>query len=132
DYANSKDKIYRGVQVLDFETKERIKNTPFLHNARIDEKDQGTGGGLRKAARLMKSLKYDSEAVDLSSYDIVSIAFNMPNRLLAVPRGAEMLLLKNCIEWCQALLQDAAFRADIRVPDGHRQVFCDGHGTYKG
>ncbi|MFL6605082.1 MAG: hypothetical protein ACJ8R9_27635 [Steroidobacteraceae bacterium] len=58
-YADRRDKMYRGVQILDIDKGERIKNTPFLHNAWIEYRDNQTGGDLRKAARLMKSLKID-------------------------------------------------------------------------
>lgn len=76
-YAETNNDIYRGVKILDKSVPCRLANTPFLHNAWIEYKDQQTNGGLRKACRLMKSLKYDTENIDLSSYDIVSIAFNI-------------------------------------------------------
>src|SRR5690606_9981339 len=88
-YNETGQKMYRGVQILDAKKMERLNNTPFLHNAWIAHKDNQTNGGLRKAARLMKSLKYDTEAIDLSSYDLVSIAFRMPDGDLNVPRGQE-------------------------------------------
>lgn len=132
EYAATRNKVFRGVQILDAVTRERLKNTPFLHNERIDRRDRRTGGGLRKAARLMKSLKYDTETVDLSSYDIVSIAYNIPDWQLSVPRNEELRILDVCLEFCVRLVREDAERMAIDVPDGHRKVFAPGHATVDG
>lgn len=131
-YAETDNEVYRAVQILDAETGERIKNTPFLHNALIDHKDKAVGGGLRKAARLMKSLKYDTESIDLSSYDIVAIAYNIEQELLNLPEGMELTLLQSCCDYCERLLQNNYLRDQIYVPDGHRKVFESGHATRQG
>lgn len=132
DYAKYKNKAHRAVQILDFKNRKQLTNTPFLHNARIDYKDTTVNGGLRKAARLMKSLKYDSDLVDLSSYDIVSIAFNIPDQVLAVERGMELSILNACHDFCLELLKDADKRNGLSVPDGHRKIFSEGHATETG
>jgi len=131
-YAETKIEMYRGVMILDASVPTRLANTPFLHNAWIDHKDNNTNGGLRKAARLMKSLKYDSESIELSSYDIVSIAFNMPNSSLEHERGMELLLLASCLNYCRQLQSDFQLRSGLDVPDGHRRIFCEGHATELG
>lgn len=131
-YAESGNEIYRGVQILDKSVPTRLANTPFLHNAWIDHKDKNTQGGMRKASRLMKSLKYDSEDIDLSSYDIVSIAFNMPDESLSYPKGGELRILSSCLDFCRKLQSDPNLRQSIEVPDGHRKVFCEGHATLSG
>lgn len=132
EYAKSRNKVYRGVQILDCQAHARLKNTPFLHNALVDRRDRETGGGLRKAARLLKSLKYDSDAVDLTSYDLVAIAYNIPTASLSVPRGQELALLAGCVDYVHALQIDTALRSAIAVPDGHRRVFDPGHATIAG
>lgn len=131
-YAETGSDIYRGVQILDKSVPTRLANTPFLHNAWIDHKDVNTGGGMRKACRLMKSLKYDSENIDLSSYDIVSIAFNIPDASLTYPQGGELLILSACLDYCRQLQMNSALRESIEVPDKHRKIFCDGHATLLG
>jgi hypothetical protein len=131
-YAETNDETYRGVKILDKSVPTRLANTPFLHNAWVEHKDGNTKGGLRKACRLMKSLKYDSEKVDLSSYDIVSIAFNMSNASLSHPKGSELLLLSSCLEYCRELQSNTTLRQAIAVPDGHRKIFCEGHATLNG
>lgn len=131
-YAQKGDELYRGVKILDAGNRVRIGNTPFLHNAFIDMKDRNVSGGLRKAARLMKSLKYDTENIDLSSYDIVAIAYNMDDDLLRVAPELELALLESCYQYCERLLLDDVMRANILVPDGHRTVFKQGHATKEG
>ena len=131
-YTETGNDIYKGVQILDKSVPCRVANTPFLHNAWIDYKDNSTNGGLRKACRLMKSLKYDSENIDLSSYDIVSIAFNMEDYKLALPRGSELGILASCLDYCHELQANSTLRNSIDVPDGHRKVFSEGHATLAG
>lgn len=131
-YAQTRQKVYRGVQILDTKKRERVKNTPFLHNARIEDKDRRTNGGLRKAIRLLKSLKYDSDSIDLSSYDLASIAYNMDEYRLLGVKGTELLLVANCRDFCRAVRDDAALRSSLTVPDGHRPVFAEGHATLSG
>ncbi len=132
EYARTQLKVVRGVQILDAYAKTRIKNTPFLHNASIDRRDAETGGGLRKAARLMKSLKYDSESIELSSYDLVSIACNIRAHRLSVPKERELSILGTCLDFGRSLQADATLRGGISVPDGHRKVFGDGYATVPG
>lgn len=131
-YAETGLEVYRAVQVLDASSGDRIKNTPFLHNAYLDQRDKAVSGGLRKAARLMKSLKYDTESIDLSSYDIVAIAYNIDQELLNVAPGLELALLQSCCDYCERLLQNSYLRDQIYVPDQHRKVFETGHATRQG
>ncbi|WP_431689432.1 hypothetical protein [Hahella sp. NBU794] len=131
-YAETEDDIYRGVQILDKSIPARLANTPFLHNYHIENKDTITKGGMRKACRLMKSLKYDSEKIDISSYDIVSIAFNIPDASLFYPRGGELIILSSCLDYCKELQSNSAFRESIEVPDGHRKIFTNGHASVLG
>lgn len=132
DYAKYGDDYFRGVQILDAKNKTRIKNTPFLHNAWIQHKDNATNGGLRKAARLLKSLSYDTESIELSSYDLVSIAYNMDEDKLNLGKGQELMLLNNCLEFCNLLSNNEYIRDSLFVPDHHRKIFADGHATQKG
>lgn len=131
-YTKYNDETYRGVKILDADKKIRIGNTPFLHNALIDIKDRRVNGGMRKAVRLMKSLKYDTEAINLTSYDIVAIAYNMDDDLLNFRHEMELAILESCCQYCNRLLWDENLRARILVPDQHRTVFKEGHATKSG
>ena len=50
-FAATSDEKYRGVKVFDNNDSSFVPNLPFLHNWEIEQKDNGTAGGLRKAVR---------------------------------------------------------------------------------
>lgn len=96
-----------------------------MTHARLDEK---TGGRTaRKAIRLD-----DSDSIKLSSYDLASIAYNMDEYRLIGVKGTELLLVANCRDFCRAVRDDASLRSSLKVPDGHRAVFAEGHATLTG
>lgn len=128
-YAETGSETWRGVTLFDIEKGEFIYNLPFLHNQRIEERDVQTFGGMRKAARLMKSLKYDAEKMDMSSYDITSIAYNIPNEWLAFKPPFELRLVDSCREYCRSLRSNETLRNQIVVPNNTRTVFDSTEGT---
>ncbi|MBS0207197.1 MAG: hypothetical protein JSS49_30340 [Planctomycetes bacterium] len=133
EYDRTRLKRDRGVDVLDSKTPETLFNLPFLHNDRIETKDRRTGGGLRKAVRLLKSLKYDSSSgVDLSSYDIAAIAFRMDDDKLLVYRGSDLLLVERCKQHLDYLASNQAYREGLNVPNDTRKIFCSAGATKKG
>ena len=115
----------RGVDVLDSKTRTRVRNLPFLNNDRIHTKDERVQGGLRKAIRLLKSLRYDSSrGVDLSSYDIAAIAYRMDDAQLTVYRGTDLLLVERCKQHLDFLAANALYRGSLYVPNETRKIFC--------
>lgn len=115
----------RGVDVLDSKARTTLRNLPFLHNDRIHAKDQRTGGGLRKAIRLLKSIRYDSSrGVELSSYDIAAIAYRMDDVQLTVYRGTELLLVERCKQHLDNLAANTFYRESLYVPNETRKIFC--------
>ncbi len=130
DYARTGEKVYRGIKVFDNDTGAFIPNTPFLHKRQIELRDQESRSGLRKAIRLMKTLRYDSEGrVRMSSYDICGIAYNIPADKLTVQRPRELAILEACFEYCQHLQWNTMARESIRVANGSRTVFGGSDGT---
>jgi hypothetical protein len=123
DYANTRAKVHRGIKILDQGKGAVNANYPFLNNARIDQKDLRVAGSLRKAARLMKSLKYDSDQVNLTSYDITAIAYAMPDHLLVLGNGQDLIIVERCRIWCHHLLGHPEERDALNVPDGSRRIF---------
>jgi hypothetical protein len=124
EYQTSGVAFQRGVKVFDSRANIRIENRPFLHNARIDQRDRLLNGNVRKVARLLKSLKYDADGkVNMSSYDITSIAYRMPDALMRPGHGAELLLVENTRGFLRLLLDDSALRASLRVPNEMRAIF---------
>lgn len=129
EYAHTLAKRFRAIQILDLKTGERVRNSPFLHSYRIHERDVAAQGGLRKVIRLMKSLKYDSGSVNLSSYDLAAIGYNMPLEELFTTPGGETGLLVRLKLYLDRIATNAEIRREMATPDGSRKVFAEGHGT---
>jgi len=130
DYQQFGSEIYRGVKVLDSLMNERHENKPFLHNFRLGLKDDDVFGSLRKVIRFLKSLKYDADdKLEISSYDISAIVWNMPIQSLNVKRGQELLLVENTKRYLQSLLDNDIQRNLLAVPNGMRKVFGPGGAT---
>ena len=133
DFVRTARVKYRGVHVLDYHEFSRIPNKPFLHNSLLNNKDVATGGGCRKAIRLLKSLKYDADReVDLSSYDICSIVYNMPDWHLNGEKGSELQLALACHRYLCRLEEAPDLRNSIWVPNRMRPVFGDGGASETG
>jgi len=125
EYQKYRQSFQRGVQIFDSKANERVENRPFLHNVRIEQRDALVNGNVRKAARLLKSLKYDADtAVEISSYDITSIAYRIPDELMGAQHGAELQLLENIRIFLGLLLDDTTYRDSLRVPNEMRAIFC--------
>lgn len=114
----------RGVSILDTKDDSRIQNKPFLHNKRIEERDDSHQGNLRKVVRLLKSLKYDADSeLEISSYDLTAISYRMPDSFLSIQAGYELLLVENARRWVSYLVGDEAARSQLYVPNDTRRIF---------
>jgi hypothetical protein len=123
-YLTSGDENQRGVKIFDASTEKHIPNKPFLHNLLVAQRDIFVRGSLRKVARLLKSLKVDADKpVDVSSYDIVSIAYRMPDALLSVPQGGDLKLVANSEVWLRTLIENPGTRGLLQVPNEMRLIF---------
>jgi len=129
EYEESGNEVFRGVKVLNVSSALFSENFPFLNVAQIDLKDRRVGGGMRKAARLMKTIKADADDVDLSSYDITAIAWNIPDQDLAAGPPWEMKIFAACLGYLRTIVRSQTIRESLWVPDGSRRVFESGHAT---
>ena len=124
EYVAGRGNDFRGIRVFDSQKRERINNKPFLHNRLIDDRDTAYSGNVRKLIRLLKSLKYDSDsAVDVSSFDIAAIVYNMPDELLHPAKGQELTLMNNLWGYMGYLLGNPGVRDALMIPNGMRKVF---------
>ncbi len=131
-YAKMQAKRFRAIQVLDIKLGERVKNMPFFHNYCIMICNKRTVGGLCKVIRLMKSLKYDSDSISLSSYDLAAIGYNMPEPQLTTFPGGEVALLARLKTYLDSLKANPLLCTEMLVPDESRKVFEPGHATREG
>ena len=129
-YESTKQKRNRGIAVIDTKVPEQVRNLPFMHNYRIDEKDKKTSG-LRKAIRFLKSAKY-AAVVKFSSYDVTSVAWNMPDSALIVEPGDYLGLASKVTDELNLLINNSAKRDSLLVPNGTRKVFGAGAATLEG
>ena len=124
EFVMTSDIVHRGVSVFDSAVRKPIHNLPFLHNFRLDEKDETVGGNLRRVIRLLKSIKAGADTeVKVSSYDIAAIAYRMPPEYLTVPPGTELMLLERSRAWLEALSGDSQLRSSLKVPNEIRAIF---------
>ena len=132
-YASQANEVLRGIHILDAQTKTRESDQPFLHVALIDYKDTQTAGNLRRLVRLFKSVKYDSDSPrTMSSFDIEGIVYALDAaQISGFASGQELQLALRGYQWLHQLDQDATLRGSLRVPDGKRLIFADGHATHE-
>jgi len=130
DYLKKKSKVYRGVQILDAHVPRCEFDQPFIHSHLLDVHDERTRGNTRKLIRLLKSIKYDSESrLGMSSYNIESIIYRMPESEMQQKRGEEIPLAYRCLLWLKKLEDNHLFRDALQVPDGKRLIFTEGKAT---
>lgn len=120
----------RAVCILDTSIKQTVTNFPFLHMDHIQKKDDSTMGGAKKAIRLLKTLKADSEQSDkitLNSYDIASLVWHMDQSVLSVYPWQELSLIANLqgVFASHFLNKEALMR--LRTPDNTRCIIDSEH-----
>lgn len=130
DFANTGNAVYKGFAILDNSVPTRQHDQPFIHGAHLEHKDNRTFGNAKALIRLLKVLKYDSEKrCEMSSYDIESIVYHMPDEKMHGSIGDEILLAVACKDWLTQLEADSTKRNALDVPDGKRKVFATDHAT---
>ena len=95
-YVSSQQERDRGIQILDVATNSRVLNKPFLHQFLLTQKNILTSDGQNRAIRLLKTLKADADTkINISSYDICSLVWNMENGQLPGDAGQSFVLANN-------------------------------------
>ena len=114
---------FRDIQVLDKTVPERIKNSPFMFMHEIDMKDKRTNGGAKKVIRMLKNIKNDSTyGIELSTYDITSIVWHMPDEKLNVNQFMELSLLANTQDYLNFLYHREDQAKNLMTPDNSRVI----------
>ena len=124
DYQMSGKQADRGVTIYNKITGETIGNLPFLHIERVGNRCNSINGGLRKAIRLCKSVKADSDRdIKLSSYDIAAIMYHSDMSALRLGQYSDITILTETQRHLDALYQDPVGASKLWVPDGSRVIF---------
>lgn len=123
DWKMHGEQHFRNVFILDAKQSTRISNKPFKHIFEIEKRCIQVSGSLRKAIRLLKNIRYDSsKKLELSSYDIASLAWHMTDAELTVPFALDLLLINNVRSFLARLVADPAATKMLDVPDRSRKI----------
>lgn len=124
EYQMSGKQADRGVTIYNKKTGETIGNLPFLHIERVGSRCDSINGGLRKAIRLCKSVKADSDRdIKLSSYDIAAIMYHADMSALRLGQYSDLTVLAETQRHLDALYKDPVAASKLWVPDESRVIF---------
>ena len=111
------------IQIYNKETGERPKNHPFKFMHQVEVKDAVTQAGVKKSVRMLKNVKNDSSSeIDLSSYDITSVVWNMPNEWLNLAGAHDLTILANTQAYLEYLINRPDYTKNLNTPDGSRKA----------
>lgn len=123
-YQTTGDNDFRGLDVLDLDGPKRISNLPFLHNRELRLKDEATGGDLKRLIRFAKSAKYDADSrIDVSSYDLASLCYNLPLESFRLAKGSDFELAREFLNFSEHVRNNAPNQSSLRVPNKTRLLF---------
>lgn len=128
DYQMTLNERDRGVVILNKKVPETIDNFPFLHIARVHERDRDAAqGGLKKAIRLCKNIKNDAiedgKTVSLPSFDIAAVMFHANQAALKTGWLYELAVLAETQRHLDFLWHNKEYAKSLEVPDGSRKIF---------
>ncbi len=113
----------RGVQIYDKKKYALITNFPFKVRALINAKDARTGGGCKKAIRLLKNMREDSDlTIALSSFDVMSLVYAMRDSDLMHQSYYEGKIVASLQNWFFALANSESHLRGLDAVDGSRKI----------
>jgi hypothetical protein len=126
-YQSSGQEHDRGVTILNKAVPTTLDNLPFLHIKRVTERDQVMLGSLKKAIRLLKSVKADAEeegtTIALGSYEIAAILYHADVTAMQTAATYELQILAEAQRYLDWLYRNQAAAEKLWVPDGSRLIF---------
>lgn len=127
DYQKYQDDVFRGVGVVNKNTKESLHNYPFLFRHRIEQKGKETDDGAKMAIRLLKNISADSQKdFSTSSYDIASVVFHCPSHMIVRYIARDLAVLSGISAFLNQLAANRPAAEALMSPDGTRKIFDKG------
>ena len=124
EHQSTSNEKFRGVHIYDKDRHSRQKDFPFHHIANVKAKDDFVNGGLAKLVRLLKTLKVDADhKINLSSFEITSIVYDMDNFSLTKPKYQELLLLNEGSKQLDRIINNKSYREGLMSPNGKENIF---------
>jgi len=116
----------KGICFLDRDNHQRIQDYPFLHIKSVNDRDIIVNGNEKRLIRLLKNLKVDSDKkINLSSFDITSIVHTMTDVQLNTPVTRIYVLLTECNNHLEQILNNNSFRDTLYSPNGKEKLKFD-------
>lgn len=113
----------RAVHIFDTKAGELITNYPFKVRALINAMEGRTGGGCKKAIRLLKNMKEDSDtSIALSSFNIMSLVYAMRESDLVHLSYYEGKIVASLQSWFFTLANDETYLRSLDTVDGSRKI----------
>lgn len=123
DFQRTRNDQDRGVEIYDKKAQKLVVNYPFKVRALINAKDGRTAGGCKKAIRLLKNMKEDSDTpIALSSFNIMSLVYAMPDSSLMHQYYAQGRIVSSLQEWFYTLASNEAKLKALDTVDGSRKI----------
>lgn len=122
-YQSTQNDDDRGVKIYDKKAQVTITNYPFKVRALINAKDGRTAGGCKKAIRLLKNMREDSDtSIALSSFNIMSLVYAMTDSSLIHQFYAQGKIVSSLQEWFYMLANNEAKLKALDTVDGSRKI----------
>lgn len=119
EYRQTMDEFHRGIYLYDFFKNQKQSDFPFMHMARVNQKGDQTQDGSRRATRLLKSLKADSETlIDLSSFQLTTIIQSIENHLIHYTPLSDINIARSTSHQLSRIIADPMLRQSISSPNG--------------
>lgn len=123
DYQNTQRDEDRGVEIYDKKEQILITNFPFKVRALINAKDGRTIEGCKKAIRLLKNMKEDSDtAIALSSFNIMSLVYAMSDSSLTHKFYTQGKVVSSLQDWFSTLAANEPKLRSLDTVDGSRKI----------
>lgn len=125
EYQNSGNEVYKGIYLYDFPQSRKELDFPFLHMHEVNLKGELTNDGSRRATRLLKTLKADSEKIILSSFQLTTIVHQVENSLLYYSPGRELSIAKAASDELTYIIDNPNYRRTILSPNKKETPLSD-------
>jgi hypothetical protein len=121
-YEEDYNEHYRGIHLYNFPhgPKKQPADFPFAHINNVNYKGEQTNDGSRRAVRLLKTLRADSdlELKVLKSFELTTIAHSIEDEKLYYRTGRELSIAIALSEKMKLLIENSSMRMATKSPNG--------------
>lgn len=123
-FRTTKREIDRGICEYNLNQKTMRRYLPFLNIARINARDGKCNGGLKRMARLLRTLQRDAhDSIDLNNYEVCSMLYGIPEKQLMFDSKKSLSLLGVVSAQLNRILTDKNYREQLISPSEKELVF---------